>query len=145
MATPVDRYDQPDVPEMVRRFFEEVAPGTTLEDVLIRAHDLNGNEEPPFVLLEEAGAIHSAEVPAYLPFRLALTTFGRTEAEAALLYRRVTSALHNRTNWLGTDGFGFWQATDETGPQPRNDASASWPARFGITDLFMPDRPLPTT
>jgi hypothetical protein len=131
--------EQPDVVEFVRTWLEGEAGGTSLEGTPIRAYEPQGYDTPPYVLLEDAGFIRDRGVPAYLPFRLSLTAFGRTETEAAALYRSATNLLHDAKNVL-VGGVGFWGAFDETGSQPRNDPGSKWPARFGITDLYMPDR-----
>jgi hypothetical protein len=130
---------QPDVVEFVRTWLESQAPGTTLAGTRIRAYEAQGHDEPPYVLLEDAGWLRDRGVPAYLPFRLSVTAFGRTETEAAALYRSVSNLLHDAKNVL-VSGVGFWGAFDETGAQPRNDPDSRWPARFGITDIYMPDR-----
>ncbi len=131
--------EQPDVIEFMRVWLDDQKAGTTLDHTLIRAYEAAGHDEPPFLLLEDAGAVRDRGVPAYLPFRMSLTAFGRTEAEAAALYRSATNLLHDAKNVL-VAGFGFWGAFDETGPQPRRDSESRWPARFGIVDLYMPDR-----
>jgi hypothetical protein len=131
--------EQPDVIEFVRTWLEGEAGGTSLEGTRIIAYELAGHDEPPCVLLEDAGFLRDRGVPAYLPFRLSVTAFGRTETEAAALYRSVTNLLHDAKNVL-VAGVGFWGAFDETGSQPRNDPGSKWPARFGITAIYMPDR-----
>lgn len=135
--------EQPDVVEFVRDWLEAQSPGTTLEGTRIGAYEMQGYDEPPFVLLEDAGWLRDRGVPAYLPFRLSVTASGRTRTEAAALYRSVTNLLHNATNVL-VDGVGFWGAFDETGAQPREGPESKWPARFGIVDLYMPDRAITT-
>lgn len=133
--------EQPDVVEFVKTWLDAQKPGTTLADTRIQAYDAQGFDEPPFVLLEDAGWLRDRGVPAYLPFRLSVTAFGRTQTEAAALYRSVTNLLHNARNVL-LDGVGFWGAFDESGSQPRQDPESRWPARFGVTDIYMPDRAL---
>jgi hypothetical protein len=131
--------EQPDVVEFIRDWLDSQKEGTTLAGTLIRSYDMSGSDEPPFLLLEDDGHIRDRGVPAYLPFRLSLTAFGRTEKEAAALYRSATNLLHDAKNVL-VDGIGFWGAFDETGPQPRREPETRWPARFGIVDIYMPDR-----
>lgn len=126
--------EQPDVVTFVRDWLAGELP-----DIKFVAYEQIGYETPPFAFLEDAGFLRDRGVPAYLPFRLSVTTFGRTETEAAALYRSVTNRLHNATYVL-VDGVGFWGAFDETGSQPRSDPDSKWPARFGITDIYMPDR-----
>ena len=99
--------EQPDVPVFVRDWLDSAKVGTSLEPYLIRAYERLGHDSPPYVLLEDAGAIRDRGVPAYLPFRLSVTAFGRTETEAAALYRSVTNLLHDAKNVL-VAGVGFW-------------------------------------
>lgn len=131
--------EQPDVVTFIKDWMDTQKAGTTLADYLIRAYESQGHDEPPYIVLEDAGALRDRGVPAYLPYRLSLTAFGRTETEAAALYRSATNLLHDAKNVL-VNGVGFWGAFDETGPQPRRDPDSRWPARFGIVDLYMPDR-----
>lgn len=131
--------EQPDVVEFVRTWLENAAPGTSLEGTRVLAYEAQGYDTPPYILLEDAGWLRDRGVPAYLPFRLSLTTFGKTKTEAAALYRSATNLLHDAKNQL-VDGVGFWGAFDETGAQPREGPGSRWPARFGIIDVYMPDR-----
>jgi hypothetical protein len=135
----VSEVEQPDVVLFMRTWLDAQKAGTTLAGTVIRDYELQGYDEPPCVLLEDAGFLRDRGVPAYLPFRLSVTAFGRTETEAAALYRSVTNLLHDAKNQL-VDGVGFWGAFDETGSLPRQDSESRWPARFGITDIYMPDR-----
>lgn len=130
---------QPDVPEFMRVWLDAQKAGTSLAGTLIRAYELTGHDEPPCVLLEDSGWVRDRGLPAYTPFRLSLTTLGRTDKEAATLFRSVTNLMHDAKNVL-VNGFGFWGAFDETGPQPRQAPETRWPARFGIVAIYMPDR-----
>jgi hypothetical protein len=137
----VDEVELPDVPQFVADWLDSVKAGTRLADTRIHAYETPPHDSPPFVVLDDAGALRDRGVPAYLPYRLSLTATARTETEAAALYRAVTGILHDAKNVLVGD-VGFWGAFDETGPQPRNDPGTRWPARFGIVDIYMPDRSL---
>jgi hypothetical protein len=132
---------QPDVVEFIKTWLREQSTGTALERTAILTYDDDGRHQPPFVFLEEAGHLRDPGVPAYLPYRLSVTVYARTNREANSLYRTLTDLLHGATNVLADDGVGFWQATDETGPQPGPEGR--WPARFGVFALYMPDRALP--
>jgi len=133
---------QPDVLEMVKTWLATVVPGTPLEKVDVRTEDDPGTINPPWIFLEDAGAIHDAYAPAYLPYRMSVTTYGRTHREAGEMYRALTDLLHGASNVLNpTTRVGFWSAQDETGPQPGPEGR--WPARLGVVALFMPDRALP--
>lgn len=130
---------QPDVIEFMKTWMRSQSAGSDLEGVSIIDED-DGLHQPPWIFLEDAGWIRDAGVPAYLPFRLSLTCYGRTNREARRVYRAATDLLHNATNVLGSDGVGFWNAQDETGPQPGPEGR--WPARSGVVAIYMPDRPL---
>lgn len=132
--------EQPDVVEYMRTWLETASTGTDLAGTRILAYEGQGYDTPPFILLEDAGWLRDRGVPAYLPFRLSLTAFGRTRTEAAALYRSATNLIHDAKNQLGSDGVGFWGAFDETGAQPREGPESKWPARFGIIAIYMPDR-----
>ena len=131
---------QPDVIEFVKTWLREQSVGTALERMAILTYEDDGHHNPPYVLLEEAGWIHSAYVPAYLPFRLSVTIYGRTNREAGSLYRTLSDLLHDATNVLADDGVGMWSAQDETGPQPGPEGR--WPTRTSVFALYMPDRAL---
>lgn len=131
---------QPDVIEFVKAWLREQSVGTTLERTAILTYEDDGHHSPPYVLLEEAGYVHDAYAPAYLPFRLSVTIYGRTSREAGSLYRTFSDLLHDAHHVLADDGVGMWQATDETGPQPGPEGR--WPARTSVFALYMPDRAL---
>ena len=132
---------QPDVLTFVRDWLRGESVGTDLAGVAMLTYDDEGRHAPPFVLLEEAGFLRHPEVPAYLPFRLSVTVYARTNREANSLYRTLTDLLHGATNILADDGVGMWLAQDETGPQPGPEGR--WPARMGVFALYMPDRAIP--
>lgn len=129
---------QPDVIGLVATWLRSIAPGSGIEGLPLLEHEDDGRHQPPFALLESAGFLRDPGVPAYLPYRLAITVYGRTGREADTLYRALTDLLHGAVNVLADDGTGFWSAQDETGPQPG--AEGRWPVRTGITALYMPDR-----
>lgn len=131
---------QPDVVTFVKTWLRAQSVGTDLEKVAILTYDDDGMHQPPFVILEEAGWLHSAWVPAYLPFRMSATIYARTNREAGSLYRTLSDLLHGATNILADDGVGMWSAQDETGPQPGPEGR--WPARSSVFALYMPDRAL---
>jgi hypothetical protein len=132
---------QPDVLTFVRDWLRAQSAGTDLASVAILTYEDEGRHTPPFALLEEAGFLRHPEVPAYLPFRLSVTIYARTNREASSLYRTLTDLLHGAVNVLADDGVGFWSAQDETGPQPGPEGG--WPTRTGVVALYMPDRALP--
>ena len=131
---------QPDVVEFVATGMRTQLPGTAIASVPIVTHDDDGTHQAPYIFLEDAGFIHDVGVPAYLPFRLSLTAYHRTNALAGALYRAATDILHGAANVLGSDLVGFWSAEDETGPQPGPEGRI--PARSGITAIYMPERAL---
>lgn len=132
---------QPDVLTFLRDWLRTESAGTDLERAAILIYDDEGRHQPPYVFLEEAGFLRHPEVAAYLPFRVSVTVYGRTNREANALYRTLTDLLHGTVNVLADDGVGFWLAQDETGPQPGPEGR--WPARTGVVSLSMPDRALP--
>lgn len=107
----------------------------------VRGGRLEPGDEPPVILLEEAGALRSPTVGIYMPFRVMVTVFGPTDREASDLYRTVTDVMHRRGPEI-VDGVGLWRCYDETGPQPRDDPDTRWPARFGILALYLADQTL---
>lgn len=134
---------QPDVLAFLQ---SAISDGLTTSDdppPPVRNARLEVGDEPPCVLLEEAGFLRDPSLSMYAPYRVSVTTYGRTEFEASELYRRVTDLLHRRGPEI-VDGVGLWRAYDETGSQPRDDPDTRWPARFGIVGLYMPDTILST-
>lgn len=117
--------------------------GTAIEDIEFRVGRLEREDAPPVALLESAGELRLTAVSAYLPARVQLTTYGRTEDEALLLYRTTANLLHRRGPVV-LDGVGAWRIFDETGPQPREDPDTNWSARTGTLDVYMPDVALNT-
>ena len=114
------------------------ASGTEIEGLEIRIGRLENQDEPPVLLLEDAGWLRSDALPAFLPARVSITAYGRSESEASLLLRAATDILH-RAGPRIIAGIGLWKAYDETGPQPRDDPDTRWPARFTVAALYMPD------
>lgn len=114
------------------------ASGTEIDGLDVRIGRLENTDTAPVLLLEDAGWIRHDILPTFLPARVSLTAFGRTEAEASLLLRAATDILH-RAGPRVIDGVGMWKALDETGPQPRDEPEARWPARFTVMALYMPD------
>ena len=127
-----------DVIGFVKTFLEQRANYTVLDGIPIRGGRLEREDVPPALLLEPAGALRHESLPAYLPFRVALTAYGRTDREASEVYATATGLLH-RAGKVVIDGVAMWDAFDETGPSPRDDASTSWPATYGVVALYMPD------
>jgi hypothetical protein len=132
---------QPDVLTFLRTWLRAQSVGTDLAGAAILTYDDEGRHTPPFVFLEEAGHLRHPDVSAYLPYRISVTAYGRSNREANSLYRTLTDLLHGAVNVLADDGVGFWSAQDETGPQPGPEGR--WPARFGVVALYMPDRAIP--
>lgn len=131
---------QPDVLEFIRTWLGTQVSGTPLQNVSIVSDDDPGNREPPWVFLEDAGSIHLPGVPFYQPYRMAVTTYGRTNREAGRMYRALTDILHDAAHVHGNDGLMFAGAEDETGANPGPEGR--WPARLGIVAIYLPDRPL---
>jgi hypothetical protein len=123
---------QPDVIAFLRDILVDVVA------VPVRGGRAEPDDAPPFILIEEAGALHDMSLPAYLPFRVAMTCFGSTEREASELWRTTTDTLH-RLGPLIEGGVGMLRAYDETGPQPRDQGETRWPARYGIIGLYLVD------
>jgi hypothetical protein len=124
---------QPDVIAFLRDLL--ISEGVGVE---VRGGRGEPDDVPPFIVLEEAGALRDKSLPAYLPFRVGMTCFGLTEREASELYRTTTDILH-RLGPLIENGVGMLRAYDETGPQPRDQAETRWPARYGVIGLYMVD------
>jgi hypothetical protein len=114
------------------------AAGTDVDGIDVRIGRLENTDVPPVILLEDAGWIRSDSLPAFLPARVSVTAYGRSESEASLLLRAAMDILH-RAGPRVIDGIGLWRAYDETGPQSRDDPDTRWPARFTVAALFMPD------
>jgi hypothetical protein len=129
----------PDILAFARDLLVELSTGTALEDAVIRADRLEAGDEPPAVLLGEAGSIRSKTLPAFLPARISVKTFGSDEEEASSLWRAVSDLLH-RAGPLVRDGVAMWAAFDETGPQPTTDPDTRWPMVFGVFNLHVADR-----
>lgn len=122
----------------------QLAPMTAIAGVPVRVSRLEDTDKPPAILLENAGELHDRGLPAFLPARVSFTTYGETEDDAMVLYRTVSNLLHRRGP-VRIGDVGMWRAFDETGPQPREDPNTNWPAKFGVIDLYMPDRALTPT
>lgn len=122
----------------VKTLLDTDAEDTDIEGVAIRIGRLENADVPPVILLEDAGWLRDAGLGVFLPARISITAYGRTEAEASSLLRAATDLLH-RSGPRVIDGIGMWRAFDETGPQPRDDPDTHWPARFSVTALYMPD------
>mgnify|MGYP001216041185 CR=1 FL=1 len=133
---------QPDVIAFLRALLLELAEGTDIEDVPVRGDRLEPGDNPdtvPVILLEDAGALRGRGVPAYLPYRVMVTAFGRTEKQAADVLRTTTDLLHDYGPLVDDDRVGLWKAFDETGPQPRQEPDTRWAARFSVFALYIPD------
>lgn len=119
-------------------FLQARATGTALEGVAVRVGRAEDSDQPPFLLLEQAGEIHDRGLPAYLPARVSVTAFGLDEDQAILLYRAASDLFH-RVGPVVIDGVGMWKAFDETGPQPREETNTNWSARYGVIAIYMAD------
>lgn len=111
--------------------------GTDLAGIGVRVGRIENADVPPVLLLEDAGWRNATEVAFFTPARISITAYGRTEAEAALLYRAATDLLPSHSLRV-IAGIGSGWAFDETGPQPRDDPDTRWPARFGVAAIYMP-------
>lgn len=129
----------PDVIGYVRTVLLENLAVSDVPSPEVRGGRLEPGDEPPVILLEEAGALRDPSLPIYAPFRVSVTAYGRTDREASDLYGAVMEVMHRRGPEVVGD-VGLWRAYDETGPQPRDDAGTRWPARFGILGLVVADR-----
>jgi hypothetical protein len=129
----------PDVIGFAVSLLSGIVSGTILAGVPIRGGMLEPGDGPPAILLEEAGAIHDSGVAAYLPFRVALTTFGVDEETAAAMWREAAFLLHRRRPAV-VNGVMAGGIFDETGPQPRRDPGTSWAARWGVFGFYMADQ-----
>lgn len=133
---------QPDVLGFLRDWLRSESAGTALERVDVVAYDDDGRHAPPFVLLEEAGAVRLDGAAFYQPYRVAWTVWARTNREAAALSRALTDIVHGADRAWGADGVGFAHAAEEVGPQPGPEGR--WPARTGVVALYAPDRAITT-
>ena len=126
---------QPDVIEFMRTMLasQMACP--------VRGGRAEPSDVPPFIVIEEAGSLRSMYLPVYLPFRIGMTCFGKTEREASELWRTTTDILHG-LGPLIEDGVGMYGAYDETGPQPRDQAETRWPARYGVIGVYLLDMTL---
>ncbi len=131
--------EQPDLVAFAMRVLADNATGTPIENVAVRGGRSEPGDEPPFVLLDEAGFIRERGIGMYSPFRLAVTVYGRSEREASGLYRGVTGILHG-LGPLTEDGVGVFGIFDETGPSPISDPDTRWPGRFGVLAIYGADR-----
>lgn len=118
------------------------ATGETLGTVRSHRHD---GDEPPYVLLREAGAPRERNAPVMNPARVAIQVFELDEAAAAAGYRRISALAHRAgpmTVDLDDDGsVGVWKVFDETGVQtPVKDPDTGWWIAGGVFDLYMTDR-----
>lgn len=134
-------FAQPDVPAFMLAWLATLMPSSPIAGVAVDVGRLDPQADPstaPRILIEEAGALHHPMAPAYLPFRLSVTVYGRTENQAATILRQFVD-LVSRAGPVVLGGVGLWKALDETGPQPRRDPDTTWPARFSVLALYMAD------
>ena len=128
----------PDPLAFARDLLLELVPGTALATVPIRADCLEEGDEPPVILLRDAGALRHRGLPAFHPARVDVVCYGETPEQAASLFRGVSDLLH-RAGPLKRDGVALWKAYDETGPSPSVDPDTRWPLAFGVVALHLAD------
>lgn len=117
--------------------------GSALAGVPIRGGSLEPTDEPPAVVLMEAGEIHSRTLP-WTSVRVQIRAFGPLGPQgprvASALYRTVSDLLHGKGPITTADGQRIARIFDETGPQPTVEPTTRWPEVFGIVDIEMADR-----
>lgn len=118
--------------------------GTVLDGIPLRGGNLDPGDEPPAVLLMEAGGTHQRSVP-WQSTRIEVFCYGPLGPAgpriASELYRAVAGIAH------GAGPFTVGATTvarmfEEMGPQPMVDATTRWAVVYGVFDLEMPDRSL---
>ena len=123
-------------------YLSENVTGTALEGVAIRGGDLQPGDEPPVVLLEEAGSLHDRSLP-WQAARIQVRAFGPLGPAgpriASELYRAASGIVHG-VGPLQRDGTAVGRMFEEQGPQPAEDPDTRWPEVFGIIDMEMADR-----
>lgn len=131
--------EMPDPVAIIRGVLVSRQPGSPIAGVPVRDEREEG-DEPPFILLAQAGALRHRSVGALLPARVSLTGVGATPGAAAVLYRTASDLLH-RLGPIHEGTAGIWRIYDETGQQrPVQEPDTAWWRSFGVFDLYMADR-----
>jgi hypothetical protein len=123
-------------------YLTEQAPGTALEGVAIRGGDLQPGDEPPVLLLEEAGFIRDRSLP-WQAARIQARAIGPLGPAgpriASELFRAASGIVHGKGP-LTRSGTAVAKMFEETGPQPVTNSDTKWPETFGVFVLEMADR-----
>lgn len=132
----------PDPVALLRTILLEVVEDTQLAGMPIVSNVREDGQEPPFLVLAEAGSVPHPTLPLFQPARVSLTTWALTDGAAAEAYRVASSLLHRNGPFV-RDDVGVFRIFDETGlQQPIKDPDTGWWRAFGVFDLHMVDRVL---
>jgi hypothetical protein len=122
----------------------ENVEGTVLDGVPLRGGNTEPGDEPPMVLLEEAGHLRDRSVP-WQSVRINVRAFGPLGPAGPRLSSELYRAVAELTHGVGPttrSGVAVARMFEETGPQPAEDPDTRWPETFGVIVLEMADRVL---
>lgn len=129
---------------LARAALADVATGTALAGVPVLTNERDEGDAPPYIVLNEAGDLHSGNLQANNPARVGITGVAMTDVAAAALCRTALMLLHEHPGASYTIDelvYSLHGAGNETGvQQPLREPDTLWWRAFGVIDIWMADR-----